>query len=255
MPILEAEAVVLRSYSLSDADRIVVLATREYGKVRVVGQGVKKPKSRMAGCLEPLTHIRAKFFLREGAELWRLRQCEGIHSYLGSKLSLRQFYGFSYIAELVHEYLEDHNPNPPLFRLLLSVLATGEERGCSEALVRYFELWLLRLCGLLPDYRSCSNCGRVVVQTGFYAAAERGEGCCEDCAGGKGLRIRPAAAKFLQSYQHMSPLEFAEAPGYAPAAPDLEKLTLRLIERSLEKTLKSYSHLRQTWREDGTQAG
>src|SRR5512135_2632770 len=184
MPILEAEAVVLRSYSLADADRIIVLATREYGKVRVVGQGVKKPKSRMAGCLEPLTHIRARFFLREGAELWRLRQCESVHSYLGSSISLEQFYGFSYVAELVHEYLEDHNPNPPLFRLLLATLAAGEQHGCSEALVRYFELWLLKLCGLLPDYRCCSSCGRSVVQTGFYAAADGCEGLCVECAGG-----------------------------------------------------------------------
>jgi len=250
MPILEAEAVVLRSYSLSDADRIVVLATREYGKVRVVGQGVKKPKSRMAGCLEPLTHIRARFFLREGAELWRLRQCESIHSYLGSSISLGQFYGFSYVAELVHEYLEDHNPNPPLFRLLLATLATGEQHGCNEALVRYFELWLLKLCGLLPDYCSCSNCGRSVVRTGFYAAAEGGDGRCDECAGGKGLRIGPAAARLLQSFQHASPLEFTGAPGFAGAAADLEKLTLRLIESSLEKTLKSYLPLRQMWRED-----
>jgi DNA repair protein RecO (recombination protein O) len=253
MPILEAEAVVLRRYSFSDADRIVVLATREFGRVRVVGQGVKKPKSRMAGCLEPLSHIRAKFFLREGAELWRLRQCESIHSYLGTKASLPQFYGFTYIAELVHEYLEDHNPNPPLFRLLLSTLATGEKHGCGEALVRYFELWLLKLCGLLPDYRCCSSCGRPVAQTGFYASAEGGEGHCTECARGKGLRIRPAAAGLLQSFQRISPLEFVREPGFAGAgAADLELLTLRLIEWSLEKPLKSYPLLRQIWRAHGT---
>jgi DNA repair protein RecO (recombination protein O) len=253
MPILEAEAVVLRRYSLSEADRIVVLATREFGKVRVVGQGVKKPKSRMAGCLEPLSHIRAKFFLREGAELWHLRQCESIHSYLGTNTSLRQFYAFSYIGELVHEYLEDHNPNLPLFRLLLSTLATGEEHGCSEALVRYFELWLLKLCGLLPDYRSCSSCGKTVAQTGFYASMEGCEGCCDECAGGKGLRIGPGAARLLRSFGRMSPLEFLRVPEAAgPGCADLEKLTLKLIESSLEKTLKSYPPLRQTWREHGT---
>ncbi len=253
MPILESEAVVLRSYSLSDADRIFVLATREYGKVRVVGQGVKKPKSRMAGCLEPLTHLRARFFLREGTELWHLRQCESIHSYLGSNVSLEQFYGFSYVAELVQEYLEDHNPNPSLFRLLLSILAAGEQHGCSEALVRYFELWLLKLCGLLPDYRACSNCGKPVAQTGFYAAAEGGEGRCQECAGGRGLRVGPAAARLLQSFQHMSPPDVVAAPGFSGAAcADLEKLTLRLIEWSLEKTPKSYPLLRQIWREGRT---
>lgn len=250
MPILEAEAVVLRRYSLSDADRIIVLATREYGKVRVVGQGVKKPKSRMAGCLEPLNHIRAKFFLREGAELWRLRQCENIHSYLGTNASLRQFYGFNYIAELVHEYLEDHNPNASIFRLLLSTLSAGEQAGCNEALIRYFELWLLKLCGLLPDYRSCSSCGKAVVQTGFYASAEGGEGRCTACAQGKGLKVRPAAAARLLACQHLSPLEFVKEPGFAGIiAADLEQLTQRLIEWSLERPLKSYVALRQILRE------
>jgi DNA repair protein RecO (recombination protein O) len=252
MPILEAEAVVLRSYSLAEADRIVVLATREFGKVRAVGQGVKKPKSRMAGCLEPLSHIRAKFFLKEGAELWHLRQCESIHSYLGTNTSLRQFYTFSYVAELINEYLEDHNPNPQLFRLLLSTLATGEQHGCSEALVRYFELWLLKLCGLLPDYRSCSSCGKTLAQSGLYAWVEGGEGRCAGCAGGKGLRLGPGAARLLQLFQRLSPLEFLRVPDSAgPGCMDLEKLTLRLIESSLEKALKSYPPLRQIWREDG----
>jgi DNA repair protein RecO (recombination protein O) len=250
MPILEAEAVVLRRYSLAEADRIVVLATREFGKVRVVGQGVKKPKSRMAGCLEPLSHLRAKFFLRESAELWRLRQCESIHSYLGTNASLPQFYGFSYIAELVGEYMEDHNPNPPLFRLLVSTLSAGEQQGCSEALVRYFELWTLKLCGLLPDYRSCSVCGRAVAHTAFYASAEGGEGSCTSCANHRGIRIRPATAALLQSFQRMSPGEFVDEAGRTGSgSPDLEQLTQRLIEWSLERALKSYPPLRQLWRE------
>jgi len=250
MPILEAEAVVLRRYSLADADRIVVLATREFGKVRVVGQGVKKPKSRMAGCLEPLSHIRAKFFLREGAELWRLRQCESLHSYLGTNASLAQFYGFSYIAELVCEYLEDHNPNPSLFRLLISTLSAGEQKGCSEALVRYFELWTLKLCGLLPDYCSCSVCGKRIAHSEFYASSEGGEGSCTACAKGRGIRIGTATAALLQSFQRRSPAEFVDEAGRTGSgSPDLEQLTQRLIEWSLEKPLKSYPPLRKFWRD------
>lgn len=247
MPILEAEAVVLRRYSLSEADRIVVLATREFGGVRVFAQGVKKPKSRMAGCLEPLNHIRARFFLREGAELWRLRQCETLHSFLGRNPSLPQLYGFSYIAELTQEFLDEHNANPPLFRLLIATLEAGERLGCSEALVRYFELWLLRLNGLLPDYSSCSRCGGCVTDTGFYASVEAGQGLCAACSGGKGTRIRSAAAAVLSELPRLTPAQFGsrELPG--PAAQDLEQLARRLLEWSLEKPLRSYPALRQIW--------
>ena len=64
MPVHEAEAIVLRQYSLSDSDRIIVFITREFGKIRAVAKGVKKPKSRFAGALEPLNHIRLEFYAK-----------------------------------------------------------------------------------------------------------------------------------------------------------------------------------------------
>jgi DNA repair protein RecO (recombination protein O) len=76
MPVYEAEAIVLRQYSLSDSDRIIVFVTREYGKMRAAAQGIKKPKSRIAGCLEPLNHLHLELWAREGRELGQIRQAE-----------------------------------------------------------------------------------------------------------------------------------------------------------------------------------
>ena len=120
MPVHEAEAIVLRQYSLSDSDRIIVFITREYGKVRAVAKGVKKPKSRLAGSLEPLNHIRLEFYGREGQELSQIRQAELIHSYLGKIPALEQVYAYSYFAEIANEIVQDNQPNYPLFRLLLA---------------------------------------------------------------------------------------------------------------------------------------
>src|SRR5262245_19461808 len=125
----ESEAVVLRQYPLSEADRIVVFFTREYGKVRAVAQGAKRLKSRMGGCLEPLNHIHLRFYLKEGGDLARVRQCETIYSYLGRSTTLDRVYAFSYLAELVQELSQDHYPNHHLFRLFLSVLKAGSERA------------------------------------------------------------------------------------------------------------------------------
>jgi len=248
MPVHEAEAVVLRHYSLSEADRIIVFVTREFGKLRATAQGVKRPKSRLAGWLEPLNHIRLQFYSKEGADLARIRQTEMIHSYLGKTPSLEKVYSFSYFAELIHEFVEENNPNPLVFRLFLAVLNAGERVGTSEALVRYFEIWMLRLSGLLPNYDYCSNCGRYVKDDGFFAWLEAGQGRCPACAGGKGVHIRPETVPVLHAISELSPERFAVAAIPVSAVRNLERLTRELLELHIEKQLKSYKSLREVLR-------
>ena len=244
MPSHEAEAIVLRHYPLSEADRIVVFVTREFGKVRAVGQGVKRPRSRLVGSLEPMNHVRVDFYAKEGSDLWRIRQCETLHSYLGRNPSLERLYGYQYLAELTQELVEENHSNPPVFRLLLAVLNAGEALGMGEALARYFEIWILRLSGLLPDYGYCSDCKKCVKDSGFYAWIEAGQGRCAACARGRGVIIRAAAGQALRRILQLSPEQFSAKALPPTAACDLERLTQRLLELHLEKHLKSYAALR-----------
>jgi DNA repair protein RecO (recombination protein O) len=248
MPVHEAEAIVLRHYSLSEADKIVVLVTREFGKLRATAQGVKRPKSRLAGSLEPLNHLRLQFYSKEGADLARIRQTEMIHSYLGKNPSLEKVYSFTYFSECIQEFVEENNANPLLFRLFLSVLNAGEHVGVSEALVRYFEVWILRLSGIMPNYDYCSDCGRYVKDDGFFAWLEAGQGRCPACAGGKGVYIRPETVPVLHAIYELSPERFATVPTSLSAVRNLERLTRELLELHIEKQLKSYKPLRELLR-------
>jgi DNA repair protein RecO (recombination protein O) len=240
MPTREAEAIVLRQYSLSEADRIIVMMTRDAGTQRAVAQGVKKPRSRLGGCLEPLNHVRLQLYMKEGAELGRIWHCEIIHSYLGKNPTLDRVFGFSYLAELTQELAPENSPNAILFRLFVAVLDVGENKGCSEALLRYFELWALKLNGWLPNYDYCSTCRKCVKNEGFYAMMEAGQGRCGSCAENRGVRIGPEAANLLSEVPLLSPAQFAEKPQSGMAARDMERLTQMLIEWHIEKRLKSY---------------
>jgi len=248
MPLLEAEAIVLRQYALAEADRIIVLLTRERGTMRTVAQGAKKPRSRLSGCLEPLTHVRLQYYAREGRDLSRLGHCEIIHSYLGKNPTLDRVFGFSYLAELAQELSPENNPNALLFRLLLAALDAGELAGVSAALLRYFELWALKLNGWLPDYAYCSACGKCVKDDGFYAWLEAGQGRCRDCAEGQGIKIGSEAARLLHQILALSPMQFASRSFPAAAAGELERLTQRLLEWHLEKRLKSYPAVKEMLR-------
>lgn len=138
MPVHEAEAIVLRQYALSDSDRIIVLFTREFGKIRAVAKGVKKPQSRFAGCLEPLSHIRVEFYSREGRDLGQIRRTELIRSYLGLNPGLNQVYAYSYFAEIANELVQDNQVNYALFRLLLGAMGAGEKKWRKSSAVALF---------------------------------------------------------------------------------------------------------------------
>ena len=245
MPVHEAEAIVLRQYSLSDSDRIIVFITREYGKVRAVAQGAKRPKSRLGGVLEPLNHVRLEFFTKEGRELGQVRQAELIYAYLGKNPSLSQVYAFSYFAEIANEIVQDNQPNQAVFRLLLASLDAGEQNRVNQSLVRYYEIWSLKLSGLLPNYAYCSNCGKCVKDVGFFAWIESGQGRCQTCAQGRGLRVGSAAASALEAMMKIGPGQFMAQPLAKDSAMEIERLSQRLLGLQLERELKSYRMLKE----------
>jgi len=245
MPNYEAEAIVLRHYSLSDSDRIIVFITREYGKIRAAAQGVKKPRSRISGSLEPLNHIRLEFWTREGKDLNQVRQTELIHSYLGKRPEFRLVSGFSYFAEITNEIVQDNQSNQPLFRLLLASLKAGECHTINHALIRYFEIWCLKLGGLLPDYAYCSNCGKCVKDDRFFARIEAGEARCTECSEGQGLPMGSAASSALEAMMKLTPEQFMMRPLNRDAAEEIEHLSQRMLSLHLEKRFKSYRILKE----------
>lgn len=80
VPLYTADALVLRTYKLGEADRIVVFLTRDRGKKRGVAKGARRPRSRFTGALEPLTEVRVAYFEKERRELVGLNYAETVRS-------------------------------------------------------------------------------------------------------------------------------------------------------------------------------
>ncbi len=150
MPLFTAEALVLRTYKLGEADRIVVFLTRDRGKKRGVAPNARKSRKRFGAALEPLTEVRVSYFEKEQRELVSLNYAEPVRSPLSS--SSPEGLGYShYFAELIDEWSADADVDERLYRLgtsVLEALCCGTE---IDALARYFECWLLRLQGVSPD--------------------------------------------------------------------------------------------------------
>jgi DNA repair protein RecO (recombination protein O) len=236
MALRESEAIVLRTYPLREADLLVTFFTRLEGKVRGVARSAKKSKRRFGGALEPMTYVRAFYDVRERQELARLDACEVLESPMATEVSYARATALAHLAELLDELLPDHEANDAIFRLTLSVLhvLTGEEIWMP---VTYFELWMTRLVGFLPELTECIVCGRDLngSRAYFHALAD-GLMCIEDKRlASSELLIE---SRMLAAQMFRSPVEgFVGMPWPKAQGADLRKFLIQILQRHIEKKL------------------
>ena len=236
MALKESEAIVLRTYPLREADLLVTLFTRLEGKVRGVARAAKKSKRRFGGALEPLTYVRAYYDDRERQELARLDSCDVLESPLASEVSYPRAVALGHVAELLDELLPDREANDAVFRLALSVLMAL--RGPDVWMpVTYFELWLTRLVGFLPDLSECVVCGKALNgNRAFFHVLADGLMCAED----KRLASSEISSesRVLAAQMFRAPVEsFTGTPWPKAKGADLRKFLVRTLERHIEKKL------------------
>jgi DNA repair protein RecO (recombination protein O) len=160
MPLHESEAIVLQSYPLGEADRLVSFLSRTMGRMRGVAAGSRRPKSRFGSTLERLSHVRIWFFERETRELVRINQCEIIESFVDAFRDYDSSVGLSLFSEITQSVLPDREASDANFRLLLLCAQTVKRTGKVEPALAYFTLWTVKLGGWLPPLDACSRCGR-----------------------------------------------------------------------------------------------
>ena len=227
---------MLRTYPLREADLLVTFFTRLEGKVRGVARAAKKSKRRFGGALEPLTYVRAFYEDRERQELTRLDSCEVLESPLASEVGYARVVALGHVAEVLDELLPEREANDAVFRLALSVLAGL--RGPDIWLpVTYFDLWMTRLMGYLPDFSECVVCGRSLSSSrAFFHVLADGLMCVDDkrlASSEMSAESRKLAAQMFRA----SLESFADAPWPKERGADLRKFLLQSLQRHIEKKL------------------
>ena len=215
MPLYSADALILRTYKLGDADRIVVFLTRDRGKKRGVAKGARRQKSNFVGALEPLTHARVAYFERERRELVNLNYSEASRSALSSG-TIEGLGCATYFAELIDEWAAESHEDERLYRLGVSMVEAIAAGVPSEPLTRYFEYWLLSLQGVYPAGRVPS--------------------------------LSPEAQAFLTAARKIGPQELAGMTANRAMLRELESLHRSIIATHLEREPRSIKVLKDMTR-------
>jgi DNA repair protein RecO (recombination protein O) len=254
MPLHTTEAVILRTYKLGEADRIVVFLTRDRGKKRGVAKGARRARSRFAGALEPLTKVTVAYFERELRELVSLNYAEAERSPLEAT-DPRALGYVEYFAELLDEWAPDSDPNEKLFRLGASTVEACAAGVPIDSLARYFEFWVLRLQGVYPSHLACHGCGSALDDPGTGGAfLVPGDAVltCRSCAQSTELAMDDRTAEvsgdaiaFLKGAAIVAPHQISGLPFSTRVDRELEAMHRKLMVTHLEKELKSARVLRE----------
>jgi DNA repair protein RecO (recombination protein O) len=241
--VYKSDALILRTYKLGEADRIVVFLTRDRGKKRGVAKGARRPKSRYVGALEPLTRGEVAYFEREQRELVRLNYVDPVRSPLQAQ-SGEALGHVGYFAELIDEWAQESHADERLFRLGASMVDAIAGGAPIDKLARYFEYWLLRLQGVYPALM-CPGCA-VPLAAGAAMPPREHLFVCRRCApAGGGTDLSGVAMQFLAAAGSVAPEKLESLVLTAAAARELETAHRRLINLHLEKELKSARVLRE----------
>ncbi len=235
MKLYRDQGVVLRTWKLGEADRIVVLMTRGHGKVRAVAKGVRKTASRFGSRLEPMSHVAVQLHL--GRELDVITQVERIDVFRAVREDLDRLARVSPMLEAVDQLAQEREPDPRLYQMLVGALQ-ALEGDAGPAVVPAFFLKVLAHEGVRPEVDVCVECGTDVGLVAFDLDA--GGVLCGDHRRGTG--ISPDALDLLRRTlggQLASVL--AEPP--SPALHEVEALATRAMEHHVERRIRSITTL------------
>jgi len=239
MAVFETEALVLRSYNLAEADKIVVCLSRSTGLIRGVAKNCRKLKNRFGASLEPFTLINLTYFEKEHQELVSFSQTEILRSRFNLSSDAAVLSGFSYMGDLLMDFSPPRQANDNLYRMALACFeAVSQSPSDLEWVLRYFEVWLLKLEGFLPDLRTCANCHKAFGgDEPLYLGSDLSLRCAS-CSAGRGTVISKQVHQQLRATEKLSPPKFAEETRGVPAETReaLAQLTYKLISRVLERT-------------------
>jgi DNA repair protein RecO (recombination protein O) len=244
MPLHTTEAYVLRTYALAEADKICIFLTRDMGKVRGVAHGARKMKSRFGSALEPFTQVSLTCFQKEGRELMSVSGCEILRSqFHTASRSVECASAFSYMAELLNEFLPDNEPNERLYRLVTAALEAIEQGSDLGRVLRYFETWLLRLTGFFPDTARCASCGEMIAASEATFLTVEGAPRCQACSGGRGAAVDGEQRAIIAEMFHTHPSAFARRPFRPESLARIGDINYQIIRHALERDLRSRSLL------------
>jgi DNA repair protein RecO (recombination protein O) len=237
MPARETEAIILKTFPLGEADRLVSFLGRSSGRMRGVAGGARRLKNRYGSTLEILSHVQIWYVEKETRDLVRIQQCDLLESFHKSQSDYGLSTGLAVVSEISELVLPEHEAAEPMFRLILLAAREIERTGDWTLALAYFAFWAVRLGGWLPRFDQCSQCGTPFGPEAAYHAPWDEGLFCEKCRR-PGMRpLHLAARQIAERFTGERLDRITDLAAQRVAVQELRDAALNWIEHHTERKL------------------
>ncbi len=244
MPAYKADAIVLHRTQLGETDKILTLFTRDLGKLNAVAKGARRPTSKLSGATELFMYLR--LLLGTGKNLDIVSQCEILESFSALRNDLSPLVRATYLCELTDRLIEEREPNPEVFDLLLSALYLLQRaRENPDVIVHAFEMRLLAERGYAPALDHCVKCGQAPEARRLGFSPSLGGVLCsaDRFATQDAIAIAPATLALLKRLGEAAPEELLATTPDPRAAREVAQCLRWYVRYRSERDLKSAEFL------------
>lgn len=176
-------AINLKSYNLSESDKIIVMYSKDKGIMRGVAKGVKKTSSKLGGRMDML--IANKLMMRNGRNLATICQAEAINTFKNTRNNMDKLFYSIYCSEIVHSFGVENDPNSEeIYELFYKTLENiSKSTNKIELLISVlkFQLKITHIAGYSLELETCAVCGCPLDKEAIYFNSSQGGTVCENC--------------------------------------------------------------------------
>ena len=242
MPLYRSDAFVLRTYKLGESDQIVVLFTRDFGKLRVVARRNRRGHSRTAGHYQPLARLHVIVYGRPARSLYHTHSVDMVQTFRVLHEDFNLLNCGLYMTELIDVSTQERQPVPELFALFGGALEALGRTDRPPMVLRHFEMSLLTLSGYALQLSACARCGGALPPGACgYNARAGGLGCTACAATRHTLKVSRATCDYLRGMMGHIPLP--DAPPGTATQQEMERLLHLHLTTCLGREIKSYPFL------------
>ena len=197
------EAINLKSYNLNDADKIIVMYSKDNGLIKGVAKGIKKPKSKLGARMDLLMANSLK--LLKGRSMDTIIQAQTVNNFKKTREDIDKLMLSSYVSELVMNFGEGSEPaSEEIYELLykaLNRISNSQEKKDALIAVIKFQLKILLIMGFCVELDTCLCCREQILDEEMYFSSSMGGVLCKECNEhlGAKLKMHHKIRDFLQA--------------------------------------------------------
>lgn len=186
------EAINLKSYNLNDADKIIVMYSKDNGLIKGVAKGIKKPKSKLGARMDLL--VANSLQLLKGRSMDTIIQAQTVNNFKKTREDFDKLMLSSYVSELVVNFGEgSESASEEIYELLykaLNRIANSIDKKDALIAVIKFQLKILLIMGFCVELDTCLCCRERVLDEEMYFSSQMGGIICKECNEHLGVKLK-----------------------------------------------------------------